>query len=442
MKISALIRHTLVAGALTAILAACAQGPVSKGFDWPRWRGPDGNGISKETGWNPQALAGGPRILWKANVGSGYSNVAIRGNRLYTMGFLKKKKGTVVFCLWADTGKRIWQSLFPCKFDFPQSTPTTDGTSVYALSNEGILLCLNAQNGKLRWKKDLVSEYGAVKPYYRFAGSPVVEGESLILTVNSAGLALNRETGQLIWNSAAPPPPEKIKVFWAGQTSGTDYTVPVIYDHNGKRYALLSSWKGISAVDVESGKPSWLYEWELYSGNNITDPVISGDTIFITNEFSKLRTLQSVLVQIQGDKPEVLWKSPELWANITTPVILDGYIYGCRGGPDAAYADLRCLDLQTGRLMWKQHLGTAHAQESLSLMAADGKLIILNDQGMLYIAEATPTGYKEISSCDVLRGEKPHFLKVRKFWTPPVLCNGRIYCRNYAGDLICIDVSK
>jgi outer membrane protein assembly factor BamB len=435
MKIRHIIRHILIAGALAVILSGCARSPVSQGFDWPRWRGPNGDGISHETGWNPKSLSGGPRLKWKANVGVGYSNVAIRGNRLYTMGL--KKEGNIVSCLWADTGKRIWQYSFP-SYNDTQSTPTTDGTSVYTLSNEGILLCLNAKNGKLRWKKDLVSEYGAVKPCYKFAGSPVVEGELLILTVNSAGLALNRETGQLIWNSAAPPPPNKFKAYWTGQTSGTDYTVPVIYEHGGKRYALLSSWKGISAVDVESGKPSWLYEWELYSGNNIPDPAVSGDTILITTEFSNHLTLQSVLVQIQGDKPKVLWKSPELWADITTPVILDGYIYGCLGGPDYGRADLRCLDLKTGRLMWKQNWGSDYATKSLSLMAADGKLIILNDKGTLSIAEATPTGYKEISSCDVLRGEE----KIRQFWTPPVLCNGRIYCRNYAGDLICIDVSR
>ena len=79
------------------------------------------------------------------------------------------------------------------------------------------------------------SDFSVVKPDYSFAGSPVVVGDLLILTANTAGLALKRDTGQLAWNSAAPPPREKIEAFWAGQTSGTDYAVPVIYEHNGKR---------------------------------------------------------------------------------------------------------------------------------------------------------------------------------------------------------------
>jgi hypothetical protein len=82
--------------------------------------------------------------------------------------------------------------------------------------------------------------------------------------------------------------------------------------------------------------------------------------------------------------------------------------------------------------MWEERMKTA------SLIAADRKLIILEENGILHIAEATPSSYKEISSCDVLDGEE----KLIKFWTPPVLCNGKIYCRNIAGDLVCIDVSE
>jgi outer membrane protein assembly factor BamB len=91
--------------------------------------------------------------------------------------------------------------------------------------------------------------------------------------------------------------------------------------------------------------------------------------------------------------------------------------------------------------MWEEELKTMEkpwGPKTVSLMAADGKLIILENDGTLHIAEVTPASYQEISSCDVLDGEH----KYRQFWTPPVLCNGKIYCRNYAGDLLCIDVSK
>ena len=115
--------------------------------------------------------------------------------------------------------------------------------------------------------------------------------------------------------------------------------------------------------------------------------------------------------------------------------MIDGYIYGVDGGLYPRHrASLQCLDVKTGELMWEEKLNG----KPISLMAANGKLIVLDEEGMLFIAEATPASYKEISSGDVFGGEN----KFRQFWTPPVLNNGKIYCRNFYGDLVSIDVSK
>jgi outer membrane protein assembly factor BamB len=170
------------------------------------------------------------------------------------------------------------------------------------------------------------------------------------------------------------------------------------------------------------------------------DPVVSEGTILLMTAWSKSADRQSVLLENIGENPKVRWKSQDLWTDLTTPVIIDGYIYSCFGGPDHGSADLRCHELITGKLIWKKKLPEDELTTCVSLMAADGKLIVLNDKGMLFIAEASPSGFKELCSCDVFKGEKKKMY--RQFWIPPVLCNGRIYCRNFAGDLICIDVSK
>jgi len=340
----------------------------------------------------------------------------------------------------AATGKKIWQynvNIFN-KTSFPkdpQSTPTIDNGYVYALCHNGILFCLNIKNGKLRWKKDLVRDYGVVTPLYGFGGSPVVEGNLLILNVNTSGMALNKETGELVWGSDPPP---KGKTFI--DSTGTEYPTPVVYSKNGKRCALFVSWEGVSAVEVETGKQVWLYGWNYYETPQIPDPVVLNNKVYLPFEYTEWSKKVSVLLDISGEKPKVLWKSPDLHSDIACPVVLDGYVYGCHGGQlsDSSYALLRCLELESGRLMWEAHPGGGTGKEPVSLMAADGKLIILNDDGTLIIAEATPAGFIKISSCDVLGGEK----SARKFWIPPVLCNRRIYCRNYFGDLVCIDVSK
>jgi outer membrane protein assembly factor BamB len=130
-------------------------------------------------------------------------------------------------------------------------------------------------------------------------------------------------------------------------------------------------------------------------------------------------------------------------SDITTPVVIDGYIYGCNGalhqGVDPNFASLRCVELATGRLLWEELLPDSEKRiQQISLAAANGILIVLDVLGTLYTVKASPEGFKEIARCDVLQGASKH----GKFWTPPVLCNAKIYCRNFSGDLVCIDVSK
>jgi outer membrane protein assembly factor BamB len=191
-------QYVIVGATFLALLVFSMN--VGIAADWPRWRGPKGDGISTETDLDPTALLKGLQILWKATVGLGYSNVVIKDNHLYTMGILDRK--TTVFCLSAETGKEIWRRVTE-SFGEPQSTPTIDEEFVYVLTRDGLLLCLKAKNGKVRWKLNIVDEYKVMCPWYGFAGSPVVEGDFLIITVNSWGIALDKKTGSLIWMS--PP---------------------------------------------------------------------------------------------------------------------------------------------------------------------------------------------------------------------------------------------
>ena len=427
------VTAVMIAVAIVALcLAGCtACGGASAGkYDWPRWRGPNGDGISRETGWNPKALEGGPRIAWQVNVGAGYSSVAIRGNRLYTMGWPLEADSSV-YCLDASSGKELWQ--YPVKGMFPQATPAVDGSSVYCLGKGGILLCLDAGDGKLRWEKNLVAEYDVVKPAYGFAGSPVVVGNLLILTANTSGIALDKNTGERAWVSERPP-----KTVSYGDSSGTEYHTPVIYAKNRKRYAIVSSWKGVFSVEVETGKPFLLFDWEesyFLFRSQIVDPVVVGDKVLVVGPQKK--DPGTFLLDMQGQGVKVLWKSEGTFAELGSPIFFDGHFYVSQGGGDMN-GSLRCIDPKTGKVEWEEFLGGGLGHESVLFTVADGKLIVLNDKGMLSIAEASPEGFHVLSSCNVLAGKK----QLKRFWTSPVLCNGMIYCRDLDGDLICIDVRK
>ncbi len=207
-----------------------------------------------------------------------------------------------------------------------------------------------------------------------------------------------------------------------------------MYEYEEKRHAAVFSHIGLHCVEAETGKLLWLYEWqELYSGRHIPDPLIFDNKAFITDFSFKGVEFECVLLDIEGAEPKVIWENQNLWSEISSPVMVDGYIYGSHGGPDMGSTSLRCLDVKTGKLMWEKILG----KEMISLIASDGKLIILEDIGTLRIAEATPKAYKEIYSCNL-----PSESRIHKWFTPPVLYKSRIYCRDYTGDLVCIDVSN
>jgi outer membrane protein assembly factor BamB len=428
---------SLFTSCLAALLCSCTRPAESTGFDWPQWRGPDGNGQSRETEWDPASIAT-PRVLWKAEIGSGYANVVIQNGRLYGMGMVQGK--VTVFCLDAATGRGIWHHAL-ISSNYPQGAPTIDGDSLFALTTEGNLYCIDSRNGKERWKKDIVAEYGALAPNYGFAGSPIVEGDLVLLTANTAGMAVKRDTGGLAWTSEKPP--EVFKSINRGESNGAGYSTPVIDSTGGSRRVLIAGWSGLSSVEVQTGRPVWQFGWEIEPAGLSSDPVVVGDRICVALAFEPSSHPSGFLMQAGDDRPEVLWRTPELWSFISTPVIADGYLYATYGGPETRYGtrvstSLRCYDLETGRVMWDERFGASRPNTSFSLTTAKGTLIVLDDQGTLYTVETSSEGYKEIARCDVLQGAK----KPRLFWTPPVLCNAKIYCRNFSGDLVCIDVSR
>lgn len=390
---------------------------VPEQVDWPRWRGPDGDGISQDSDWNPNALNDGPKILWQAEVGKGFSNVVIKDDRLFAMG--SDKSEVIVFCLDAKSGSEIWRFKFKVVLP-PQwgtlATPVIDENKVYALSPGGDLLCLQAKDGKKIWHKSIADEYHTLINSEGYGTSPVIDGELVILNVNSSGMAFDKNTGDPVWtspNTTASP--------------ATDHdATPILYYGGGIRRALLFSRDGLYSINAGSGEIIWYFKWFDPSGSrNIADPIISENYVFIcTGE-----TLhKSVLIRIANENPSVVWQNDNLVTFFSSAVLVDGYLYGSHG--DETFASLRCVDFNTGKLKWEAF---PEGKAITSLIAADGKLIILSEKGTLHIAKATPEAYTELATCR-LPVETP------QFWTPPVLYKGRIYVRNWRGDLVCIDM--
>jgi len=392
-------------------LASLALASPAMALDWPRWRGPEMNGISKEKNWTTVWPKEGPKLLWKANVGMGFSSVSVSEGSLYTMG--NKDDEDTVYCFDATTGKEVWKHTYAEPLDpryyegGTSCTPTVDGETVYTLSRKGKLFALAADSGKIRWQQDIPKEHGLKIPEWGFAGAPLVEGDLLILNAGTHGLALKKANGTLAWSTGK-------------DSSG--YATPVPFESKGGRALAVFGWRTLAAVTLKDGKVLWELPWKTEYDVNAADPIVTGDRMFVSSGYRK----GGALLKLNGE-PKTVWASQNMHNQLNSSVLIGEHLYGI-SGQSGHGADLRCVELATAKVLWTEKSAGFGA-----LMAADGKLIVLSEKGELIVCVAKPEKFEALARAQVLGG---------KCWTVPVLSNGRIYCRNVQGNLVCLDVGE
>jgi len=390
---------------------------TTRADDWTFFRGPSYNGISTETGWSAEWPAGGPKVAWRADVGIGASSVVVAGNRMFTMGSRSGQDQDVVWCLDTESGRVLWQFAYSCKFDArqfeggPASTPTVDGSFVYALSYDGQLHCLNIEDGCVAWQKHLVEDFGGRYSSWKYAGSPLVVGERLILDTGADGnstVALEKTTGRKIWGVG-------------NDLAG--YATPIPFQHAGRRGVLVFKARAMVAHHLKTGEELWRIDWRTYYDCNASTPSVVGDRLFISTGYGG-RSARGALFQLGAGSPQQLWLNQDLETKMNSAVVYDGHVY-CIS--EKSRGQLMCFDLRDGTIVWSESRFARYG----TLMIADGKLIILDEKGEVVIADATPEEYRERARAKVLDG---------RCWVMPVLANGRIYAKDNMGRLVCLDV--
>jgi outer membrane protein assembly factor BamB len=384
----------------------------SQAEDWAKWRGPSGDGISQETNWTSDWPPAGPAVIWRGSVGTGLSAISISQGRMFTMG--NADNVDTVFCLDAETGAERWRHSYASPLDArffdggPTATPTVDGDHVYTLGRQGQLFCVSAKSGKIKWSTNIQEATGARIPGWGFGGSPVVHGDMLLLNVGDAGAAVKKATGELIWKTG-------------DRQAG--YTTPLLHTVTGKTTMFLASGKFYSRVNAQTGKVLWQHRWLTRFGANGADPILAGEHLFISSGYNR----GCALLDLKEAVPRVVWSNKDMQNQFSSCVLIDGFLYGIDGDTGTERA-LKCMELLTGEVKWSvDGLGSG------SLIAAGGRLIILSEDGVLVIARAVPSAFKELARFQVLDG---------RCWTMPVLANGRIFCRTANGDVVCVNVRK
>lgn len=408
--------------AVAIILApavASAADPVRE--DWPQWRGANRDGISRETGLLVDWRSRKPQRIWQVPLGTGFSSFSVSEGRLYTLASIDRRE--YVFCLDAADGRTLWKVPSGATHrdtsggDGPRSTPTVDGDRIYTLGAEGMLQCLNAEDGSVRWKHDVLKEFGAENLNWGVSMSPLLNGDQLLVNVGAKGasiVAFNKHTGKVEWRAlddvAGYASPIKISVAGSGNATVEEF--------------VFFCGKSLVGVSPKDGAEHWRHEWITTSDMNIATPIYDPGTrmLFISASRDTGRcSAYRLTASDHGVRSEHLYTNKNMRNHYNGCLLVDGYIYGFDNSV------LKCIRLADGEEMWRDRsVGKG------SLVAAQGHLYVLGERGDLAVVEATHEAYREKGRFKALDSSRA--------WTPPALAQGRLYVRDLE-NAACIDIS-
>jgi len=408
------------------LLSVCSAFLTVRGSDWPQWRGPERNGTSKETGLLKEWPVEGPKLAWHlTDLGGGYSTPSVAQGRLYVV-TSDGEESESVQALNAADGKKLWSTRIGkvgpndarMNFAGSRSTPTVDGELLFALGSDGDLTGLETSSGKIRWQKNLRTEFGGQPGRWAYAESPLVDGDTLVCTPGGSTatlVGLHKKTGEVLWKCALPEGDEAA------------FASAIVVEADGTKQYVQLLQKGLVGVDAKTGKFLWRFAKATSRlGANIPTPVASDGAIYVASAGTGGGVVK---LKVKGDgvEPEQLFFDAKMPTAIGGAVKVGDYLYGTTGQA------MLCVDFKTGQVKWEERgLGTA------SLCYTDGRLYLHGENGQVALVEPSHESYREkgrFTPVDPPQRANP----MMKSWTYPVVADGRLYLRDQ-GSLWCYAV--
>jgi outer membrane protein assembly factor BamB len=389
------------------MLQSSAHAQVS---DWAQWGGPHRNFISETKGLAATWPATGPRRVWQRELGEGYSAIAVERGTLFTM--YRKGENEIAVALDAATGKTIWEysyaAPFAPEYDMsngpgPHATPLVSGNLVFTSGATGKLHCLDKKPGKLLWSHDLISEFQGTVRVNGYSCSPIAYKDTIVMMVggpSSSLVAFNRQNGSVIWK----------KHDFRNSTSS-----PIIINVDGQDQLVAFMYGEIVGVDPNNGNLLWSRSHPAEFGLNTSTPVWGPDNLlFMSSGYgggSRVLKLSRT-----GDKTTVeeVWANSLMRVHFTNAIRVGDLIYGSSG--DFGPAPFTAVNVKTGNIVWR-HRSFPRA----SFLFADGRFIILDEDGHLLLATPTAEGLTVTSKAELLSNQA---------WTVPSLSGTRLYLRD------------
>lgn len=467
MKEIGALSFFLIAVVPWSVCAAGTPATQPSGSDWPQWAGPDANYTSPEKGLLREWPADGPKVLWRAKIGQGWSCPSIAGDEVYvvsTVWSTKWEQGEreTTVCLDANTGKELWTYEYDTGKHYqsaninigwhwggPRATPMVTEKYVYSLGLLGHLACLDRKTHKLVWDADLNKAYWP-GPYPEWKGvnfSPTVAEGVVLIPFGSDGknrcVALDAQTGKQKWTYPEDTDLTSIKGCYPGgntpivATFGKDRCVVIAGNRDNSSLAH-SGFPSFRALRLSDGKPVWEFEWKADKcGDGAATPY------FLDNQLVFHTPLSTVYVDVDfktAPFPAKIASVANIGAGYHGFAASGDALYGFAGGGDAMDLtkwglSLVCMDRATGKTMWAEK----GFKSGVSIIAADGLLFARSFQS-LYLIEATPKGFVQKGSVEKLH-DVTNARGTDGGWVMPVLSRGKLYVRT-PSELICFKVSK
>ena len=367
--------------------------------EWPKFRGPDGDGVVRnariQTNWSENP----PAELWRRAVGPAWSSFAVSGDLIYT----QEQRGPdeVVSCYRMTTGKPVWMHKDAARFwesnagAGPRGTPTLDKGRVYTFGGTGILNALDAASGAVAWSRNAANEAETELPTWGYSSSPLVVGDTVIVAASGRMVAYDAATGAR---------------RWMGPKAGASYSSPRLVNRDGAAQVLLVSAVGLTSVAPEDGTQLWQHAWKGYP---IVQPGLTpeGDVLISVADQSGLRRLTAVRGQ-SGWAVEERWTSKGLKPYFNDFVVHKGNAYGFDG------AILSCIGLDDGQRKWK---GGRYGNGQMVLLEAQDLMLVLSEEGEVALVAATPDKFTEVARFKAIEG---------KTWNHPVVAGDVLLVRN------------
>lgn len=372
-----------------------------------KWRGGN-NGVYNETGLLKEWPANGPEILWHfEGLGEGHSSPVFANNLIYLSSMVDGDG--YIFVLTQD-GKLQWKASYGKEFSesYPgaRTSPVVVGDLLYIYSGHGVLTCMDANNGDIKWQKDGFNDFDGQNIRWGVTETVVVDGDVVYFTPGGKKnnvVALNRFSGDLIWSSP-------------GKGELSAYCTPLLVELPARKLLVTMTADHIIGLDAKTGKLLWDYpqtnRWQVHANT----PIFYKGDLFCFSGYGQ----GGVKLDLSEDGSSVkkAWFKEELDSRMGGMVVVDGYLYGSGDN----HREWRCVNWETG----EETYASKEIGKGVTIYA-DGMLYCYSDRGELALVEATPKEFKVVSQTKVELGTAQH-------WSHPVINKGRLFVRH--GDVL------